>query len=458
MIYNRINILFYRLNNQNGVALLLVMSSIALLTWLLADFTFESNVNKIKTYNAQDRLQAQLNAQAGLNFALAELRLYKEARNLLEKNESVKNFIQPRKIEQIILMPFLYPIPLPANANLTQRNAIQEFIKETFVRGEISVSITSVKGFLNPNNLRFSPITDNPKQRTPQNPNDNFENDREDNEENKKKSIQQSTEEKLIAMLRDTLEKEREEDDIFDDLYGTLDPTLLVKSLKYYVNNPNMFKDPEKNTIERMYDDIGIIPKHAPLNSLDELHLLAGWPDDIIDLVKNRLSVHEVSVIVINEINEDQLKVIFPEFDLTQIEEFFKYRDGDPELGEGPNPFESEADFKNFLIGNLGLPETDYDDRVNELADAGLSFGIVGNLYKVVSKGTFERASYQLTAFIKIPEKPRPKPKKNSPTAQRRRGSPSSKPPPQNSSREKEKKEPPPKEFMGPRIVELRLG
>ena len=438
------------------------MSSIALLSWLLADFTFETSVNKIKTYNAQDRLQAQLNAQAGLNFALAELRLYKEARNLLEKNESVKKVIQPRKVEQIMLMPFVYPPPLPANAGLIQRNAIQEFMEETLIKGEISVSITPVRGFLNPNNLRVAPAVDTPQESTNQNRANNSRDDEEDEEE-PKKTIQQSIEEKLVELMTELLTKKREEDDIFDELYGRLEPSLLIKELKYYVNNPNLFEDPEKGVIERMYSDEGVVPKHAPLNSLDELHLLVGWPDDIINLVKDHLSVHEVSAIVINEITEDQLRVLFPELDDIQIEEFFKYRDGDSEIQEPPSPFESETDFKNFLTGTLGLSEQNYDDRVEELNDAGLRFDTIGDLYKVVSKGSFERASYRLTAFIKMPVKPRPK--KTPPNSQNQgQGNASSpRPPSQNPPAEEEKeedkeKEAVPQEFMEPRVVELKLG
>ncbi len=450
--------MFYRskkiLNNQKGVALLLVMSSIALLTWLLADFTFETSVNKIKTYNAQDRLQAQLNAHAGLNFALAELRLYKEARNLLEKNESVKKVIQPRKIEQIMLMPFVYPPPLPANAGLIQKSAVEEFMEETLIKGELSISIVPVRGFLNPNNLRIAPAAEVAERDV---------SDEEEDEEGQKKTLQESIEEKLVELMTELLTKKREEDDIFDELYGRLEPSLLIKELKYYVNNPNLFEDPEKGTIERMYSDEGMVPKHAPLNSLDELYLLAGWPDDIINLVKDHLSVHEVSAIVINEITDDQLRVLFPELDDIQIEEFFKYRDGDPERQEPPSPFESEVGFKNFLTGTLGLSEQNYDDRVQELNDAGLRFDTIGDLYKVVSKGSFERASYQLTAFIKMPVKPRPKEK---PPNSQKRGQgnasspdPSSQSPPAEEDKEDDKeKKAVPREFMEPRVVELKLG
>ena len=77
--------LFYKktLKNENGIALLMVMGVIAILTFLLADFTFETKLNKIKIYNQQDKIQALLNAESGINFAQAKLRLYQEGKNLI---------------------------------------------------------------------------------------------------------------------------------------------------------------------------------------------------------------------------------------------------------------------------------------------------------------------------------------------------------------------------------------
>ncbi len=433
------------LHNRQGVALLLVISSIALLSWLLADFTFETSVNKIKAYNGQDKLQAKLNAQAGLNFALAKLRLYKEARNLLEKNKQAKKTIKPGAIEKVVLTPFIYPIPLPKNAGAIQKTALEEFTKNTLIKGQLAVSISSIKGFLNPNNLR-----------TLSRQNGEEKEDSSNQKEENQKTPQEYIEEKLLATLKSSIEEKSENDEIFDELYGTLDPNLLIKELKFYVNNPKAINDPEKIEIESLYAERGITPKHAPMTSLDELYLLEGWPDDIVDLIKDRLTVHEVSVIAINKITKEQLKIIFPKLDPIQIEEFFKYRDGDQELQEDPHPFESEQEFKTYLVETLGVPEDTYTSRTKEFERAGLRFGTAGNLYKVVSTGTFERSSYTITAFIDLPIKPKPKlvkkkkKRKNEPPL-----NPHDPPPP---DEKKKKKEPEPLEFMEPRVVEIRLG
>ena len=120
---NFVKLLFQK--RESGVAILMVMTSITILTFLLADFTFETKINKLRVYNQQDMTQARLNAEAGLTFALAKLRLYQEGFNLLEKNESAKKMVGPRTLETVISQPFLFPIDesLLKKANLIQRNA-----------------------------------------------------------------------------------------------------------------------------------------------------------------------------------------------------------------------------------------------------------------------------------------------------------------------------------------------
>ncbi|NJN34696.1 MAG: hypothetical protein HC817_11050, partial [Saprospiraceae bacterium] len=76
------------ISNQQGVAILMVLTAITILAAIMGDFTFETKINKLKSINIQDQAQAQLAAEAGLKLALVRLRLYKEAFNYLENNKT----------------------------------------------------------------------------------------------------------------------------------------------------------------------------------------------------------------------------------------------------------------------------------------------------------------------------------------------------------------------------------
>lgn len=80
------------------------------------------------------------------------------------------------------------------------------------------------------------------------------------------------------------------------------------------------------------------------------------------------MSVHEVNVISINELTIQDLKILFPSINNIQIEEFFKYRDGDVDKKIKANKFKNAEDFKNVVVSTLNIvSDTEYEDRMSEL-------------------------------------------------------------------------------------------
>jgi len=445
------------LKNERGVALLLIMSSITILTYVLADFTFGTKLNKIRIQNIQDKMQAKLNAEAGLIFTLGRLKIYKESWNLLEKNESLKEKIEPSLLESTILTPFIYPIPMMKGANLVQKGAIEEFQKAIQLPGTLSVITSVVSGFINVNNL----IIQKEKKDDKKKEDENF--DEEGEEKEKTEPMHISIQNKLVEALTQIINDEKETNEEFDLLFGNLEPDYLVKELKYYVNNPENYEEADKAQVDSNFTEKEITPKHGPLTSLDELYLLPSWPDTIVDLIKNRLSVHEVSVIPLNEINDGQLRMIFPDITIDQIKEFFKYRDGSETEKLEPHPFKSEKEFKSYIVNDLAVvDDTAYTKNIQKLAEAGLVLGTAGKLFKVIITGGYGRANYKLTAFVDLPIKPAPKAKKKP----KNEGDEESKPVDEKEKEEevvedddgKKKKKTPPKFLLDPRVVELKTG
>ncbi len=437
--------------NERGMAMLMVISSIAILTFLATDFAFETNLNKLKSYNAQDRLQARFSAEAGLHFALAKMRIYQEVKNKLEKNSSAKSLIKPSQIEQVLTQPFIYPIPLPAKASNIQKSALKEFEEGTVLKGNLSVTLRQITGFLNPNNLRI-PVPENGEQENP---------DRDQDSDDKEKSPMEITEQKLLEMLEEEIRLKREQDNLFDKLYPTLQPRVLVKELKYYVNAPNAVTDAEMPEIQAIYNEKGLIAKHAPMSSLDELYTLAGWPEDIINLVKDRLTVHEVGYISLNDLTENTLRLIFPNITPEQSEEFFRYRDGDAELGEDPKPFKTVDEFKNLVVERLGIvSSSDFDERQKEFESANLRFGVAGKLYYVESQARYNTSTVTIKAYIDLPVKPQPKPTPKPGQPQNPDANPDANPdgnPPSSPDPKGEENKELKVELMAPRIIEFKV-
>ena len=414
------------LSSNSGMALMMVMGVIALLTFLLADFTFETKLNKIKVYNQQDKIQARLNAESGINFALAKLRMYQEGRNKIEKDESIKSAFPTSDLEAIIIQPFIYPIPTPKKAGIIQRTALEEFNKKTLFRGEVSVTFTKISGFLNPNGLRLKATKTGSQQA--QDAAGAFEepDDEEDEQAtppavpgatgtDKKKGERADViiEKKITETLQRLLKDKSDVDEDFHSKYSNVDPAYLVKELKFYVNDSTQFTDSQKPEIEAKFSQKNITPKHGPLASIDELYLLPSWDDALVDLIKDRMSVHEVNVISINELTIQDLKILFPSINDVQVEEFFKHRDGDPDKKIKANKFKNAEDFKTVMVSTLNIvSDTEYQERMTELKQAGLTIDTAGKLYKVNSRGVYNNAVYNVVAYIDLPIKPTPvKPK-----------------------------------------------
>lgn len=446
------------IKNEKGVAILMVMAAVALMTYLLVDFTFETKLNKIKAYNQIEKDQARMNAEAGLKFALAKLKLYQEGRNFIEKTESLKGVVNASDIESIVTMPFVFPIPANLGKDLQARTAIQEFSKSAILQGSLQLSVTPVSGFLNPNNMRLKKSKDE----------DEDEEEEETTDENGKKKIppQAYIENKLTETLTNAFNKKKEEDDEFDNLYGNIEPKMLIKELKYYVNSPENFNDPEKAEIEQIYQKAETAAKHAPMTSIDEMYLLEGWSDALIDLIKDRIATHEVTIIPVNKLTEDQLEILFPNITDEQKEEFFKYRDGDQETGDPPKEFKNASEFKSVIVNNLGVVTDEvYEERSKEFENAGLKIGVAGKLYKVESIGEYNRARFKIVAFVDLPIKPNPAKKKKKKEDEDEEDKEKDPDDPDTSvdgdkdeEDEKEKEKVPPLQLMNPRVVEIRLN
>lgn len=444
------------LHNQQGVAIFIVMSAVAVLAFLLADMVYETKLNKIKVYNQQDKLQARLNAEAGLKFAMAKLKIYQAARNIYEKDENIKQFITADQLEQILTGPFAFPIPaaMLAQANVIQRSAINDFSKSIILPGEVSVTMKSVSGLINVNALRVP----KPDQEEASIPYQQEEPDDQDNpDQKKKKSLDAFMEDELKKLIENRLNKKREEDENFDTLFEKPDPNLLTKELKYYVNFAEDFDDPEKGEIEALYQKS--MAKHAPLVSLSELYLLEGWNDALIDLVKDELTVHAVSVISLNSLTEGQLRFLFPSLTDEQVKEFYKIKNGDEENNTKPQEFKKLEDFKEVMVEKIQAVEgADFDQRIKEFSDADISFGSAGTMFKVVSRGLYERSTYTIEAYVDMPLKPTStvakKENTQTPSDDEEVPAPIA---PDKTNQDKDKKTKSAIELMEPRIVELQI-
>ena len=384
-------------NTKGSVAILMVMSTLALVTPIMLYFSMDITLNKLKVYNIEDRAKAKLTAESGLKFAMARLRLYKEAYNFLEKNQKAKDIVKPETLDMIWTFPFVYPIPIDEeNMNNIQKEALTDFNTKTTLDGQLQVTINNISNKINLNLLRISLM------KMAQNNQEEDKNTDNDSESDKGYDV----ESQLLKNLEMQFEEKSLEDDYFNSQYYGMELMPLINEMKYFISDSNSIEDTAGS--EMAFTDKNISPKHAPFTSMSEVYSLPSWPDDITNLIMNEFTVHGALMIDLNKVTDNLLRLIIPDITPEDIKLFFEYKN-DP---ENPKHFNNIDDFKNYFvnIGNV-ITDKDFQKQIDNFKKNGIQFGPSPTLFKIVINAMVERATYNLTAYVTIPAQPKPRPK-----------------------------------------------
>ncbi len=381
------------LQNQKGVALIMIMTAIIFLLAIYSEFTFESKISRIKTTNILDKAQAKLMAESGLQMAMTRLKLYVEAHNKVQGNENAKVAVSPQLINQLWEVPFMYPIPVPPNSGAAFAATVADFEKESILEGEMRVTIQSISNRINLNQLRMSYLTFNPevdseKISTPLNVSQTAIHD--------DVSVDQS----LYYMLRTLIERKSDTDEVFAEKYSRVNYQELISSLKYYISDQGILaQDPFAAQASAGFQQNNITPKYGPLSSSSEIYAIPGWDDELVELIKNEFSFYPTNQIDLNKVTGNMLKLLFPNLMEDDIKEFFEYKN-DPVR---PRYFNSPEDLKQYFVNTArNLSEEYFNQRIEMFTKQGMTFSSNPNLFRVVSEGIYNRATYTLVAIVSV--------------------------------------------------------
>ena len=386
------------LKSERGIALMMIMTAIVLLMAIYGEFTFESKISRLKATNILDKAQAKLLAESGLQLAVTRLRLYKEAFNKVQSNPSAKTMVPVQLLNQLWEVPFMFPIPVGANANMAFKETVNKFKEDTFLEGEMKVTIQNISNRLNLNMLRIDMTKYNPDQNVDDGQDENSALNMADNAILTDVSVDQS----LYFLLKKMVDEKKEKDEAFDDRYGNINYQEMLTTLKFYMSDyQSMNRDPLAGEAEANFQEIPLTPKYGPLSSASELYAIPGWNDELIELIQNEFSVYPTTQIDFNKLTANMLKILVPSMTDDEIREFFLWRDDQ----EQPKFLNTKADFKKYIVDQENLMnETDFEARIKLFEGKGISFGANPNLFKVVSEGSFNRSIYTLVAYVVLPK------------------------------------------------------
>ncbi|HXH30587.1 MAG TPA: hypothetical protein VNJ01_07225 [Bacteriovoracaceae bacterium] len=393
------------LKNQRGVALMMIMTSIIFLTAVYSEFTFDSKISRIKATNILDRSQAKLMADSGVQMAMARLRLYKEGVNKVKTMGDNAAMVPDQLLNQLWEVPFMYPIPVGAGANMTFKDNVEKFQTESFLEGSMRVSIQNISNRLNLNMLRLDLAKFDPSKTG-----DDAMGDPTSviNTNDSAILTDVSVDQSLYFLLKRLVDQKKESDEAFEDRYEALNFQELLTNLKFYVSDQqSLNQDPLAGDAENNFSRIPLSPKFGPLGSASELYAIPGWNDELIELIQNEFSVYPTTQIDFNKVTANMLKILFPKMTDDQVKEFFLYRD-DPET---PVTIDTTDDMLKFIKKEGIMSDTEFSERITMFQEKGITFGAKPNLFKIVSEGMYNRATFTLVAYVVLPIQEVPPPK-----------------------------------------------
>lgn len=423
------------IQNQSGVALLIVLSSIALLTALLTRFTLETKINKIRSQNIQGSFQAGLNAQAALKLALARLKLYQKAFNELEKNAKIKKMVPQTLVNSIWSEPFLYPIPIIEGNGQIVNNLLQEVNDSIALPGTLNITMRQISG-LSLAKLRINPLLeradDLAREKAQASAEENLETPPEENNEDTSENeqlgraeIQENFIQQMIDLLDNNFNARAESDEYFANRYSDFNAEKLIYALIYYQSEPGVDVKGYEGEFITFYSTHKLTPKYGLIESLSEFNLIPGWDTELYSLISEETTIYPIETLSPEKLTAEFLQTIFPNLDLAIIDEYIAYRDNP----DDPRPAYSSNDLKNYFVNVAGaMDEGTFDTALSNLKRAGISLGVSGaQVFEVLAttnaKVEAEGANTALTAVFSLRRKPAPprkKPKRTSKRSSRR--------------------------------------
>jgi general secretion pathway protein K len=341
------------MRNERGVALIITLFSIMVMTFLAFEISYNARVEMAVGASNLDRLRAYYLAKSGVQLSILRLSAYKTA---------VQRFgaqLGPNKsaLDMIWQFPFAWPPSLPEEASSFDKDAVKKAIKESYIDGAFASTIEVEGAKIDVNDLA------SPSER-----------------------LRDSVMAQLAQILQNRLDA--------DDDWARENRDLRVQEI---INNIADWVDENADSLnggaESAYyskTEPPITPPNRPMKTLAELHMVAGITDDLYNILAPRLTVYGSKGINVNFANAEVLSSIDKQI-TAEVAAAIIARRGDPNQG---GPYKDLDDFKTFIQGKgVNVATFNQKPEIPLLFDAEYNF-------RIRSTGVYKRAQREIIAIV----------------------------------------------------------
>ena len=314
----------------------MVISAVALLSVLMAEFTYSTQINARLAYNYVDNLKAYYLVKAAYKLSLVRLKAYTHVKKVTSDpaNKQMAQMIDSNVVEQIWSMPFAYPLQIPKEAGLGEADSIKEFMKTSKLEGGYIAGISGESTKLNINNLILKNLPQDTSTGAAAQPPPTPDPQTGQQQQQQAAVNAMNFRGMLEPAITTLIEQKKNEDREFADVYRNIAGKDIVDAIASYLV-------PDYQGGSNLPGYTQIKAKGAPMYSLSELHLIPGIEDDLYNLLEPVLTVYSTPGINVNRIDKTVLINLIPEMTNEEVDDVLRKRD-DPDVGK---PFADEKEF-----------------------------------------------------------------------------------------------------------------
>lgn len=341
----------FKNKKQKGMALLLAMFTMTIVSYLAIELSYDTNVEYIVNAQSIQRVKAYYAARSAMNLSLLRIKIYAQVQQQFGKQLGGNSSL----IDMIWNMPFAWPPILPDDLNEVDKGMIKDKIKESTMDAAYLATISDEGSKIDLNDLN-SPS----------------------------KVMADLTKKRLIQIFEN---KKRD-----DETWARQNPDLKPEEI---VNNIQDWGSPGRTSANggdkaARFASLGEgYPPNRAFRTVDEIRLVPGITETVFDILKDQVTVFGMRAINPNHADKEVLMSLDPTITPEVAGKLIERRNNEQKGG----PFKDAADFWNFVSISGG--------RVDPQAQQGipLIFSAIYN-FRIKATGNFKSATREITAIV----------------------------------------------------------
>jgi general secretion pathway protein K len=339
------------LNNNKGMALIMAITSVVLISWIAMEVSYDSLVEYNVNVNSLNRLKAYYAARSGIELSLLRIKTYQMAQAQFGKQMGGAS----EMLDQIWKFPFAWPVPIPPELNGVDKDQIKETLKESIMDASYSPSIEDEGSKIDLNDL-VSPS----------------------------KALSEAARRRLMQIFEGKLKTDEE----FMKKYSGYKFDELINAIADWQTDKrgSVSGNGDKRATYRDYPEN--FPPNRAFRTIQEVRLVPGMTEDFFELLEPAITIYGMKAINPNQTSKEVLKSMDAGITDEIADAIIKRRD-DTNLG---GPFKNKEDFWGFV--------TQKGARLGEKAEeTPLVFDKIFN-FRIKSVGEYAGVSREITVVV----------------------------------------------------------